>query len=125
MKTTTLTILLLLIFDCSYSQEFSFKKASLDGIVVKIPGEVSLSDTLVQISTNGTKSEYPVEVVLKKDEFIQYKLKTSSTGEIQIRFTFQPNIVNNKVEKYSLNIETKDGFTQKVSSVIYFLIPKG
>jgi hypothetical protein len=71
---------------------------------------------------NGKAKDYPVDIILKKEDFVQYKMKTG-TSETQIRFTFQPNQFNNKTEKYTLNMEIKDEFTNKLTTMIYFLIP--
>jgi len=121
-----ISILLVFLFSVSYtnSQEFTYKKCVMDGISVKLNGEVLISDTLLRIVTNGQRSDFPIEVILKKDDFIQMKLKSVNTTDTQIRFTFQPNLLDNKKEKYSLNIEIKDNFTNKLTTMIYFLIPK-
>ncbi len=95
----------------------------MDGMSLKTNGDISISDTILKISTNGKGADYPVDVILKKEDFAQYKMRTGTT-ETQVRFTFQPNALNNKTEKYTLNMEIKDGFTNKVTSMIYFLIPK-
>lgn len=108
----------------SYSQEFTYKKCVMDGMSVKLNGEVLISDTLLRIVTNGQRSDFPIEVTLKKDDFIQMKLKSVNNTDTQIRFTFQPNLLDNKKERYSLNMEIKDNFTNKLTTMIYFLIPK-
>lgn len=107
----------------TYSQEFTYKKIIMDGMSLKTNGDISISDTILKISTNGKVADYPVDVILKKEDFVQYKMR-SGTTETQVRFTFQPNTLNNKTEKYTLLLEIKDTFSDKLTSMIYFLIPR-
>ena len=125
MKNTILFTLFLFLFTAqAQSQNFTYKKCNVDGLgIIKTNGEVSITDTLLRITMGGKTTDYPVEVILKKEELIQMKYRVNSTSDTQIRFTYQPNTVDNKVAKYTLYIEIKDGFTNKVSSIIYFLIP--
>jgi hypothetical protein len=117
-----LPFLFALLFSNSYSQEFTYKKVFMDGMSAKLNGDISISDSILKISMNGKAKDYPVDIILKKEDFVQYKLKTG-TSETQIRFTFQANQFNNKTEKYTLNMEIKDEFTNKLTTMIYFLIP--
>ena len=118
-----LTLLLVILFTNSHSQEFSYKKVMTDGMSTKLNGDISISDSVLIISMNSKSAEYPVDVIMKKEEFVQYKMKAGNS-DTQIRFTFQLNPLNNKTEKYILNMEIKDEFTKRLTTIIYFLIPR-
>lgn len=118
-----LTFLLVTLFTNSQSQDYTYKKVFMNGMSVKLNGDILISDSVLVISMNGKSADYPVDIIMKKDNFVQYKMRTG-TSDTQIRFTFQPNLLNNKTEKYTLNMEIKDEFTNKLTTMIYFLIPR-
>ena len=114
-----LTLLLVILFTNSHSQEFTYKKV----MSAKLNGDISISDSILTISMNNKSGDYPVDIIMKKEDFVQYKMRAGNS-DTQIRFTFQPNPLNNKTEKYILNMEIKDEFTKRLTTIIYFLIPR-
>lgn len=107
----------------SFSQDYSFKRAAIDGQIVKTVGIVNVNDTLISIKySNQPIAKYPVQVILKKDEFTQYKVVTEK--ETSFYIFIQPNLINNKNEKYSMTINLIDKSNDYKSKIVYFLIPE-
>jgi hypothetical protein len=117
------TLLLVALFTYSHSQEFTYKKVMTDGMSAKLNGDISISDSVLIISMNSKSADYPVDIIMKKEDFVQYKMRAGNS-DTQIRFTLQLNPLNNKTEKYILNMEIKDEFTKRLTTIIYFLIPR-
>jgi hypothetical protein len=118
-------ILFVFVSYVSYGQKFTFKRAftQMSGFqptFIKIQGELLVSDTSVVITQNGTKSEMVVtKTSLPSNDWKQYKVKLNEDSEM--RLTLGPNPNPTKNEDYLLIIETKDKFTNKLSSFTYYL----
>jgi hypothetical protein len=106
----------------SHSQDFTFKRVSSQGLVTKMSGEISISDSVFIITIAGNRVESPIEITLKKENFLSFKIK--NTGDIQVRYFLQQNVFDNKNEKYTLTEDYKDEFRQTIITTVYFLIPK-
>jgi hypothetical protein len=112
----------------SYSQSYTYKKTfvltpGMPSDFFRLKGEVFVSDTLISITTQGVKnaSNYSVKVISQNGIFKQYRL-ANEMKEGDYRFSFNENMIDKGAE-FTLNVEVKDNFTQKISTVTYFLIP--
>jgi hypothetical protein len=115
--------LLLLIANKVIAQDYSFKRVAYDSQIIKTNGVISVSDTVISIKNdNQPIARYPVQVLLKKDDFVQYKVLLDE--EMVMNIFIQPNQLNNKIEKYSMVISMSNKLNEYKSKIIYFLIPK-
>ncbi len=125
-------ILFLLLFSASfiyaYSQEYQFKRAFYStGDLIKLNGEIVISDTLITIKHTGQKDvEYTVvSKTTTKNNFTDiYKCLNNDNTDQEVRFSLTPSITKTKGEVLDLRMDIKDTFTDVKAYVIYYLIPK-
>jgi hypothetical protein len=125
-------LLFILLFSVSsiyaYSQEYQFKRAFVNGILVKINGEIVISDTLIISKNEGQKDiEFPVvsKATTNGDYTTVYKCLNNAKTDQEVRFSLTPSM-NNKTrgEVLDLRMDIKDNFTNTTTFVVYYLIPK-
>ncbi len=127
MKIFNLLLLSLLISSIASAQQYTFKRVSTSGYDSKLNGEISLTDSTVTINTNGIVSDFDVEIITSAENYRQYKVIFSEETDQFIRISVtipDPRPGLKKSETGTLLYEHVDGFTGKVSTIIYYLIPK-
>jgi hypothetical protein len=130
MKKLLFSLLFSVSFIYGYSQEYSFKRVFSDGLMLKLSGELSILDTSFILKHDGYGGgEYFVEGNLKKSDgelilgqFFNVRLGTTQQ---EIRFMMTKNTLkNNKGETYVFTFQGKDNFSNILTNMVYYLIPK-
>lgn len=121
MKKLFVVSFLALVANASFGQSFTFKKCfveaqGLQPTMIKINGEVHLSDSTIQMVQNGQTSIQPITYLSNSDVQKQFIFKSESSD---IRYTLTPN-----KDVYLLSIEAKDKFTNSISRMMYWLSKK-
>jgi len=121
----TLIILFLLTSYISHGQNFTFKRVftqttGLPSTFIKLEGEIFISDTTLIMSHNGVESKKSiVKQPNVSNDWRIFKVKINEDKEMRI--TIGPNPRPTKNEDYILIMETKDNFTNNISSYSYYL----
>lgn len=117
-------ILLLICSQSAVSQKFNFKRAYYEegNSVVKVKGFVVVSDTLITINTNGTKSALPVALIGDAPGFKEYKVSLPKNSSYEIKITLSESNLSKK-ETHALIYETRDNFSGIFTKLMYYLIP--
>jgi hypothetical protein len=104
-------------------QSFTFKRCfvqapGLSPSFIKMQGEISITDSTINILQNGTVSNIKVY----KTGSNQFKCIVNEDAEM--RFTLAPNTGGKKDEDYIFVMEGKDKFTNQNISTMYYLTSK-
>jgi hypothetical protein len=110
-----------------FGQSFTFKRCfsqipGLGSNFLKIEGEVVITDTTINMTQNGIKSNMSVVTVVKGLGTQQFKMKGNE--DIDFRFTLAPNPNPSRNEDYLFTMETKDKFTNTNTVTMYYLTSK-
>lgn len=120
-----LILAFLLISISSFSQNFTFNRAFINGSFFKMKGEVDITDSTMSITTNGIPSLSKIVLITKRENNKQFKVVAENQTDLDIRITFSPNPnIQKKEETFILLTEAKDNFTKQFMNVMYYLIPK-
>jgi|LauGreDrversion4_2_1035121.scaffolds.fasta_scaffold348697_3 hypothetical protein len=120
-----LILAFLLISISSFSQNFTFNRAFINGSFFKMKGEVDITDSTMSITTNGIPSLSKIVLITKRENNKQFKVVAEDQTDLDIRITFSPNPnIQKKEETFILLTEAKDNFTKQFMNVMYYLIPK-
>ena len=124
----------------SYGQNFTFKRVFFqspqtnkimekqDGLallitgnpnILKMVGEVTITDTTIDMIQNGVKSKMIVTTTSKGMGTQQFRMKINE--DIDMRLTLAPNPSPSRNEDYIFIMETKDKFTNTNQSFMYYL----
>jgi hypothetical protein len=128
MKKLLFSLLFSVSFIYGYSQEYQFKRIFTNGSLVRVNGEIVISDTLIILKYDGQKDvEYPVvsKATTIGDFNTVYKCLNNANTDQEVRFSLTPSM-NNKTrgEVLDLRMDIKDNFTNTTTFVVYYLIPK-
>jgi hypothetical protein len=92
----------------------------LPSTFIKLEGEIFISDTTLIMSHNGVESKKSiVKQPNVSNDWRIFKVKINEDKEMRI--TIGPNPRPTKNEDYILIMETKDNFTNNISSYSYYL----
>jgi len=125
MKQVILTLILLLSLNFIWAQKFTYKRVitttAIGSDVLKIKGDINLTDSIITITTNGVDA--PLRVNKTQDFTVSktYILIQPENSDYETRFTFTQSPFSKK-EDASLIIETRDNFTNTLTTLIYPLI---
>ncbi|MFV9552050.1 hypothetical protein [Algibacter sp. PT7-4] len=83
-------------------------------------GRIQILDSIIIIKTNNTPSRLKVKKTLNTIQTKQYKV-IDINKNFSIRITLNTPNKPTKLNPISLLYETKDEFSEKYSSIVYFL----
>jgi hypothetical protein len=110
-------IILVNLFLCVtlHSQNYSFKKVYSEGKIIKIKGDISLVKDSITISYEGSdKTPIKIKFVVNTETYKEMVFE----GE---GYIFRLKLVDTSENK-TLLFEMKDLFTNKITSILYYLI---
>ena len=87
--------------------------------ILKMVGEVTITDTTIDMIQNGVKSKMIVTTTSKGMGTQQFRMKINE--DIDMRLTLAPNPSPSRNEDYIFIMETKDKFTNTNQSFMYYL----
>lgn len=116
----TITLIFFLISVNFYGQNFSYKKTTANGIIVRTKGTVSLKDSILTITGKGFESKFTLKETGTLPNGKQFKA-VGLPNERFVRITFStPGIKTKNITK-TLTIESRDDFSGAIATVVYFL----
>jgi hypothetical protein len=127
MKKLLFTLLFSASFIYAYSQEYQFKRAFTNAGLLRINGEIVISDTLIILKYEGQKDiEYPVvsKATTIGDYTTVFKCLNNDNTDQEVRFSLTPSLTKTRGEVLDLRMDIKDNFTDVKAFMIHYLIPK-
>ena len=115
-------IILMMISFVSNSQSFAFKKVLIDNNLINIKGSIDISNEDLKINTNGQINIYKINSIYDTESLKKYKVANLENTDTEIRITLTDEN-SSKKEKKILVLEIKDNFTNKLTTMTYFLSP--
>lgn len=110
------------------AQNYTYNRVFYDGLVLKMKGTVSLTDTTLVITTeNSPTSAFDIEMETNTPEYKQFwvKMPEGVSHEIRISITDPtPPLGLKKGERGVMIYQHKDLFTNVINQMAYFLIPE-
>jgi len=126
-----LFFIFLLICNTAVAQSFTFNRVSSENVVVKLSGEITVTDSTISIKTDGfPESILNVSTVTKAGNYAQYLVNFPEGSMYEVRMSITNPVQDNlrigfkKNETGTLYYEHKDLFANTMMTSIYYLIPK-
>jgi hypothetical protein len=123
MKKLLFSLLFSASFIYGYSQEYQFKRIFTNGNLLKMNGEIVITDSSFILKNAGQKDfEYKVDGAIVTGQYVNVILGTTQQ-EIRVMIT-ENTTNNNKGETHVFLMDYKDNFTNTIMKSMYYLIPK-